>query len=100
MRAAQVSKPNGPFEIVERDVPVPGTGQIRVKVEACGVCHSDALVKGGGFPGLSLPRVPGHEIAGRVDALGVGVTFGLEQADEALAKMMENRVRFRAVLVP
>jgi alcohol dehydrogenase, propanol-preferring len=74
MRAVQVSKAGGAFEVVEREVPEPGAGQIRVKVEACGVCHSDALVKFGAFPGLTLPRIPGHEIAGRVDALGAGVT--------------------------
>ena len=74
MRAVQVGKANAPFEVVEREVPSPDTGQIRVKVEACGVCHSDAFVKSGGFPGLVLPRIPGHEIAGRVDALGAGVT--------------------------
>jgi propanol-preferring alcohol dehydrogenase len=74
MRAVQVSKAGGPFEIVERDIPEPGRGQVRVKIEACGVCHSDALVRGGHFPGLVLPRVPGHEIAGRVDAIGHDVT--------------------------
>lgn len=74
MRAAQISKPGGPFEIVEREVPEPGPSQIRIKVEACGVCHSDAFVKSGAFPGLSLPRVPGHEIAGTVDRVGAGVT--------------------------
>jgi len=74
MKAMQVSKANGPFELVERDVPEPGPNQVRVKVEACGICHSDAFVKSGGFPGLVMPRVPGHEIAGRVDAVGEGVT--------------------------
>jgi len=74
MKAVQVSKAGAPFELVDREVPEPGPGQIRVKVEACGVCHSDAMVKGGAFPGLQLPRVPGHEIAGRVHALGSGVT--------------------------
>src|SRR5688572_20998215 len=73
MKAVQVSKPGGAFELVERDVPEPGEGQIRVKVEACGICHSDALVKYG-FPGLAHPRVPGHEIAGKVDAVGARVT--------------------------
>ena len=73
MRAVVVTKPNAPFELVERDVPEPGPGQVRIKVEACGVCHSDAFVKSGGFPGIQLPRVPGHEIAGRVDAVGQGV---------------------------
>jgi D-arabinose 1-dehydrogenase-like Zn-dependent alcohol dehydrogenase len=70
MKAVQVSKANGPFEVVERDIPEPGDGELRIKVEACGICHSDALVKSGGFPGLVLPRIPGHEIAGRVDAVG------------------------------
>jgi D-arabinose 1-dehydrogenase-like Zn-dependent alcohol dehydrogenase len=75
MKAMQVSKSNGPFELVEREVPTPGPGQIRVKVEACGVCHSDAVVKSGAFPGMTLPRVPGHEIAGRVDAIGPSVAM-------------------------
>ena len=74
MKAVQVSKPNGPFELVERDVPAPAPGWVGIKVEACGVCHSDALVRSGAYPGLMLPRVPGHEIAGRVDAVGSGVT--------------------------
>jgi alcohol dehydrogenase, propanol-preferring len=74
MKAVQVSKPNGPFEVVSRDVRDPGPSEIRVRVEACGVCHSDALTKGGAYPGLTLPRVPGHEIAGRVDAVGANVT--------------------------
>ena len=74
MKAVQVSAPDGPFQVVEREIPAPGPGQVRVKVEACGVCHSDAFVKTGAFPGLALPRVPGHEIAGRVDAVGAGVT--------------------------
>ncbi len=74
MRVAQVSRPNGPFELVERPVPTPGSREIRIKVEACDVCHSDAFVKGGGLPGLTFPRSPGHEIAGRVDAVGPEVT--------------------------
>jgi len=74
MKAAQISKAGGDFELVERDIPEPGPGQVRVKVEACGICHSDALVKDGLWPGLQYPRVPGHEIAGRLDALGGGVT--------------------------
>lgn len=74
MRAVQVSKAGGPFEVVEREVPQPGRGQVRIKVEACGICHSDALTRGGHFPGLTLPRIPGHEIAGRVDAVGADVT--------------------------
>jgi D-arabinose 1-dehydrogenase-like Zn-dependent alcohol dehydrogenase len=74
MKAVTVTKGNAPFELVERDVPTPGAGQVRIKVEACGVCHSDAFVKSAGFPGIQLPRVPGHEIAGRIDAVGAGVT--------------------------
>jgi D-arabinose 1-dehydrogenase-like Zn-dependent alcohol dehydrogenase len=73
MRAVQVSRPKGPFEIVERDVPEAGPGTVRIKVQACGVCHSDSLTKEGGFPGLEYPRVPGHEVVGIVDAVGAGV---------------------------
>src|SRR5437588_7282543 len=73
MRAVQVSKAGGPFEIVEREIPEPGRGQVRIKVEACGICHSDVLVKEGLWPGIQYPRVPGHEIAGRVDAVGADV---------------------------
>jgi propanol-preferring alcohol dehydrogenase len=74
MKAVQVSKAGRAFELVERDIPEAGAGQVRIRVEACGVCHSDAFVKSGAFPGLRLPRVPGHEIAGRVDAVGGDVT--------------------------
>jgi len=74
MNAAQISKSGGDWELIERDIPDPGAGQVRVKVEACGICHSDALVKEGLWPGLQYPRVPGHEIAGRIDALGDHVT--------------------------
>src|SRR3954464_12341316 len=74
MHAAQVSRPNGPFEMVERDLPEPGAGSVRIKVQACGVCHSDVLTKEGGFPGLQYPRIPGHEVMGVIDALGTGVT--------------------------
>ena len=73
MRVAQISRPNGPFEIVERPVPEPGAGSVRIKVQACGVCHSDSLVKEGAFPGIEYPRVPGHEVAGLIDAIGPGV---------------------------
>jgi len=74
MKAVQVSKPGGNFEVVERPTPEPGRGQVRIKVEACGVCHSDAIVKETGWPGMQYPRVPGHEIAGRIDAIGADVT--------------------------
>jgi D-arabinose 1-dehydrogenase-like Zn-dependent alcohol dehydrogenase len=74
MKAVQVSKAGGDFEVVERSIPDPGRSEVRIKVEACGICHSDALVKEGHFPGLKYPRVPGHEIAGRIDAIGSDVT--------------------------
>ena len=74
MRAAQVSRAGGDWELVERDIPEPGPGQVRVRVDACGICHSDVLVKDGLWPGLQYPRVPGHEVAGRIDAIGNNVT--------------------------
>jgi D-arabinose 1-dehydrogenase-like Zn-dependent alcohol dehydrogenase len=70
MRVAQVSRPGGPLEIVERPIPEPPPGWVRVKVQACGVCHSDTLVKDGLWPGLQYPRVPGHEVIGLIDAVG------------------------------
>lgn len=73
MRVAQVTKAHGPIEIVERPTPDPGRGQVRVKVESCGICHSDSITKESLFPGISYPRVPGHEVAGVIDALGEGV---------------------------
>ena len=74
MKAVEISKPGGDFEVVERPIPEPQRGQVRIKVEACGICHSDALVKEGHWPGLQYPRVPGHEIAGRIDKAGADVT--------------------------
>lgn len=73
MRAIQVSEPGGAFELVEREVPAPAPGQALVRVHACGICHSDMFAKEGGFPGVSHPLVPGHEIAGVIEALGDGV---------------------------
>jgi len=70
MRAVQVSSPGAPFEIVERGIPQPGPREVRVNVQACGLCHSDSLTKEGHFPGVTYPRVPGHEIAGVIDAVG------------------------------
>jgi D-arabinose 1-dehydrogenase-like Zn-dependent alcohol dehydrogenase len=78
MKAVQVGKPGGDWEIVDREIPQPGPGQVRIKVEACGICHSDMLVKQGLWPGLQYPRVPGHEVAGRIDALGAGVALWKE----------------------
>jgi alcohol dehydrogenase len=73
MRAVEVPRPGGAFEIVERPIPEPAAGYVRVKVQACGICHSDSYAKEGLFPGIQYPRVPGHEIVGVVDAVGSGV---------------------------
>jgi D-arabinose 1-dehydrogenase-like Zn-dependent alcohol dehydrogenase len=73
MRTIQVRTPKGPFELVERDIPEPGPGYVRIRVMACGICHSDSLTKEGLWPGIEYPRIPGHEVAGVVDALGQGV---------------------------
>jgi D-arabinose 1-dehydrogenase-like Zn-dependent alcohol dehydrogenase len=73
MRVVQVPRPNGPFELVKRAIPEPGPGAVRLKVQACGVCHSDEMTKNGLFPGLQYPRVPGHEVAGVIDQLGPDV---------------------------
>ena len=74
MKVAQISKAGGEFEIVEREIPKPDAGQVRIKVQACGVCHSDVLTKEGAWPGIQYPRVPGHEVAGIIDELGDGVS--------------------------
>jgi len=73
MRVVQVPHPNGPLEIVERDIPEPAAGSVRIKIQACGICHSDTFTKDGAFPGIQYPRVPGHEVAGTIDAVGTGV---------------------------
>src|SRR6266446_2211677 len=72
MRVAQIARPKGPFELVERPIPEPGAGSVRIKVHACGVCHSDSVTQEGLFPEIQYPRVPGHEIAGVIDAVGPG----------------------------
>ena len=69
MRAVQVSRAGGPLELVERPIPEPGPGTVRIKVEACGICHSDVLTKDGVWPGIQFPRVPGHEVIGKIAAL-------------------------------
>ena len=74
MKVAQISKPGGDFEIVERPIPAPGPGQVRIKVQACGVCHSDVLTKDGLWPRIEYPRIPGHEVAGIIDEVGAGVS--------------------------
>jgi D-arabinose 1-dehydrogenase-like Zn-dependent alcohol dehydrogenase len=73
MRSIQVSKANGPFQIVDRDIPEPSEGQVRIKVQVCGICHGDSITKQGLFPGIQYPRVPGHEVAGVVDEVGKDV---------------------------
>jgi D-arabinose 1-dehydrogenase-like Zn-dependent alcohol dehydrogenase len=74
MKAAQIAIAGGDFEIVDREIPKPGAGQVLIKVQACGVCHSDVLTKEGYWPGIQYPRVPGHEVAGVIDELGAGVS--------------------------
>jgi D-arabinose 1-dehydrogenase-like Zn-dependent alcohol dehydrogenase len=73
MRVVQVPRAKGPLELVEREIPEPGPGSVRIKVQACGVCHSDSVTKEGIFPNIKYPRVPGHEVAGIIDAIGSGV---------------------------
>jgi len=74
MKAAQVSNPGADFQIVEREIPEPSAGHVRIKVQACGVCHSDVLTKEGLWPGIQYPRIPGHEVAGIIDSAGAGVS--------------------------
>jgi len=74
MRVAQIPKPGADFQMIDRALPHPGRGEVRIKVQACGVCHSDVLTKEGQWPGIQYPRVPGHEIAGIIDEVGEGVS--------------------------
>jgi D-arabinose 1-dehydrogenase-like Zn-dependent alcohol dehydrogenase len=74
MKVAQVPKPGADFQIVEREIPTPGEGHVRIKVQACGVCHSDVFTKEGLWPGIQYPRSPGHEVVGIIDELGIGVS--------------------------
>ena len=74
MRAVEITKPGTPFKLVEKPIPEAGRRQVRIAVDACGICYSDAFVREGHYPGVVYPRVPGHEVAGRVDAVGEGVT--------------------------
>ena len=74
MKVAQISGPGAEFELVEREIPSPAAGHVRIRVQACGICHSDALTKEGHWPGITYPRVPGHEIAGVIDELGASVS--------------------------
>ena len=74
MTAVQISSPGAPFEVVIREIPAPGSNTVRIRVQACGICHSDVFVKEGHWPGLQYPRVTGHEVAGVIDEVGAGVT--------------------------
>src|SRR5260370_3963674 len=74
MKAIQISKPGGDLELVDRPIPVPGPDMVRIKVQACGICHSDSMVKEGLWPGLKYPRIPGHEVAGIIDEIGANIT--------------------------
>ena len=74
MKVAAIPAPGADFQVVEREIPQPGPREVRIKVQACGICHSDVLTKDGAWPGIQYPRVPGHEIAGIVDQLGSGVS--------------------------
>ena len=97
MRVVQVAEPNGPLELVEREVPVPATGEALIRVQACGVCHSDSYAKTGGFPGMSHPLVPGHEIAGVIAELGHGV-HGLGDRPARRRRLVRRELRLlRAV---
>ena len=74
MTAVQITRPGGPFEVVKQEVAAPGANQVRIKVQACGICHSDLFVKEGHWPGLEYPRITGHEVAGVIDEIGPGPT--------------------------
>jgi D-arabinose 1-dehydrogenase-like Zn-dependent alcohol dehydrogenase len=74
MKVAQIPKPGADFEIIEREIPQPGVGQVRIRVGACGICHSDVFTKEGSWPGIHYPRAPGHEVVGVIDELGAGVS--------------------------
>jgi D-arabinose 1-dehydrogenase-like Zn-dependent alcohol dehydrogenase len=87
MRVVQVPHPNGPFELVERGIPEPGTGSVRIKVQACGICHSDSMIKEGTFPNIQYPRVPGHEVVGFIDAVGRVLPNGQLASGSAWAGM-------------
>src|SRR5258708_16339255 len=74
MKVAQIPKAGADFEMVEREIPKPGIGHVRIKVQACGVCHSDVFTKEGAWPGIQYPPVPRHEVAGIIDELGAGAS--------------------------
>jgi len=85
MKIAVVTKPGADFEIQERDIPQPGPGHVRIRVQACGICHSDSLVKEGYWPGIQYPRVPGHEVAGVIDTSALALPAGKKASASASA---------------
>ena len=95
MKVAQVSKPGADFEIVEREIPKPGAGEVRIKIQACGVCHSDVFTKDGSWPGIQYPRVPGHEVAGTADEAGDGVSAWTKGQRVGLAGTADRTTRVR-----
>ena len=99
MRVVQVTRPKGPFEIVEREIPQPGTGSVRIKVEACGICHSDSMTKEGMWPGIQYPRVPGHEVAGVIDAVGAR-RRGLDARPTRRRRLARRTLRLLRFLPP
>ena len=96
MMVAQVPRAGGDFEIVEREIPKPGAGQVRIKVEACGICHSDVLTKEG-WPGIQYPRVPGHEVAGVIHELGAA-RFGMETGTARRCRLAWRTGRYLPLL--
>ena len=101
MRCVQVSTPKGPFELVERDIPEPRAGAVRIKVQACGICHSDVYTKEGLFPGIRYPRVPGHEIAGVIDSVtltsaGAAATADVGTGSYAITPSAATGAAFKA----
>ena len=88
MRVVQVAAPGGPLELVEREVPNPGNGEVRIRVQACGICHSDSFAKEGGYPGIRYPIVPGHEVAGASIRSDPGLSHGRSDSGSALAGMV------------
>jgi len=93
MKVAQIPKAGADFEIVEREIPNPSAGEVRIKVQACGICHSDVLTKEGAWPGIQYPRVPGHEVAGIIDEVGDGVSEWKKDSASAWAGMAARTIR-------
>jgi len=96
MKVAQIPSPGADFQIVEREIPKPGVGQVRIKVQACGICHSDVLTKEGGLPGIHIP-CPGHEVAGTIDELGAGVS---EWKQDSVSVSVGTAARTARAIVP